>query len=68
MLGRTDFEGRIRRFIANLRRAVGDEAEGLTQVDLRYANGFAVKQGPWQGCISMGKGKKSEVAGDGKEG
>ncbi len=43
MVGRTDFEGRIRRFIASLGRAVGGEAEGLMQVDLRYANGFAVK-------------------------
>ena len=43
MVGRADFEGRIRRFIASLRRGLGDLAEGLTQVDLRYANGFAVK-------------------------
>lgn len=43
LVGRADFEGRIRRFIASFRRTLGDQAEGLTQVDLRYANGFAVK-------------------------
>jgi hypothetical protein len=42
-VGRTDFERRIGRFVANFHRVVGDRGDMTAQVDLRYTNGFTVK-------------------------
>jgi cell division protein FtsQ len=43
IVGRTDFERRIGRFVANFHRVVGDRGDMTAQVDLRYTNGFTVK-------------------------
>lgn len=43
-LGREDIEGRLAAFVAAYRR-VGQFEGGMARVDLRYANGFAVRAG-----------------------
>ncbi|HYY15110.1 MAG TPA: cell division protein FtsQ/DivIB, partial [Gammaproteobacteria bacterium] len=43
IVGRTDFERRIGRFVANFHRLVDDRGDMTAQVDLRYTNGFTVK-------------------------
>ncbi len=42
MVGRTDFDQRIKRFLARHAQLAGDAAGALEQVDLRYTNGIAV--------------------------
>jgi cell division protein FtsQ len=42
-LGRTDMEGRVARFVQNYPQAVNVLGRRIEHVDLRYANGFAVR-------------------------
>ena len=42
-LGRTDIEGRLARFVHNYAQAVALLGRRMEHVDLRYANGFAVR-------------------------
>jgi len=42
-LGRADIEGRLARFVANYAQAASVLGRPMQQVDLRYANGFAVR-------------------------
>jgi len=43
LLGRHQFDSRLKRFCAAYRRALTDRAEDIVGVDLRYANGFSVR-------------------------
>jgi len=43
VLGRDDFERRIRRFLTDVQTALGERISVVTEVDLRYTNGFAVR-------------------------
>ena len=44
-LGRQDIEGRLARYLAVHERTVGTLNRRVDYVDLRYANGFAVRGG-----------------------
>jgi cell division protein FtsQ len=43
VVGRTEFESRVKRLVTGLRRFWNHGLEGLARVDLRYVNGFAVQ-------------------------
>lgn len=43
VVGRHDFDGRVRRFASDFARAIGSRIDTVEAIDLRYTNGFAVR-------------------------
>jgi len=62
-LGREEVEARLARFIAIYRRALAPLARKIEVVDLRYANGFAVRIPELRYDKSVPKGRKSTSQG-----
>jgi cell division protein FtsQ len=48
MLGRQDMGARLGRFVNTYTQVVGEKADQVVSVDLRYPNGYAVK---WKGAV-----------------
>jgi len=46
VVGRNDFESRVRRFAEVFPKVLGDRSGQAVQIDLRYTNGFAVRWKP----------------------
>lgn len=55
ILGRTDLDARLARFIAAWRRQLGEQASQMRYIDLRYPNGVSVA---WHGETAAVSGKE----------